>query len=792
MTSTRGGSAGFTTIKRVPLWDGKRRAMGIFSGDTVMDASCWGDRTLKDAFTRHLLFLWLTFPGTPLYWLLISKGYKTYMLLVNNFVDYHPRPDGRVDQRLQRLVRDYTDQLFPGKYDEARGVLDFGEGSQRLREEVAPITAEMRLQNPAINYFEQRNPGWRLGHELPCIARISIRLLKPYLLKERRKSAAAVVSRVRTCGRGGTLGRQRERRARRGRERARSPATGRTRHRAQEHRGVTALPARVSAACRRASHGAASLTCRRSARAFERALAETQATQLANLDRILGGVAGTTRARRLGLRPGLGAAAFRERVPETTYADVAESIERQRSGARGELTAEACDRYQPTSGSSAQVKWIPYTGSFLAQLDAAISPWGFDLYRRIPGIRRGRHYWSLSWLPTSLRAATSANVNDDRALLSPSKRAFLALAAPVPTWVASTDSSEDSIFATTCFLAAAEDLTLLSVWSPTFALHLFERLADQRDAIADVLDRGAWDEAHRHLPDRPPRSPRAARLLRSWRGEQDPAFFRELWPLLALVSAWDTASSARWAAKLARLLPHATFQGKGLWATEGVVTIPYQGRYPLAVRSHYFEFVDTDSGQACFAWELRRGQTVRPLLTTGSGLLRYGLDDRLVVRDFLGTTPCFEYLGRIEDVDMVGEKMSPDAARAALEAIAADDTCRPLSLLAVSPTRETDKPRYVALCEGRPGPADERRGALLDQSLRGAFHYNLARDLGQLAAARVLTVADARRLYQDIGAARGMVTGNIKLEPLLLCEDARSAALIGVRLPGAVDQKGTV
>ncbi|HEX3697611.1 MAG TPA: hypothetical protein VH374_19725 [Polyangia bacterium] len=182
---------GFTTIKKVSLWDGRRRAVGVFSGDTVMEPSCWGDRALKDAFARHLLFLWLTSPGVPLYWLLISKGYKTYMLLANNFVNFHPRPDGGRDPRLERLVHDYTDKLFPGKYDPRRGILDFGAGSQRLREDVAPITPEMRLHNPVINYFERTNPGWRVGHELPCIAEISISLLRPYLFKERLKAAAS-------------------------------------------------------------------------------------------------------------------------------------------------------------------------------------------------------------------------------------------------------------------------------------------------------------------------------------------------------------------------------------------------------------------------------------------------------------------------------------------------------------------------------------------------------------------------------------------------------------------------
>jgi hypothetical protein len=545
---------------------------------------------------------------------------------------------------------------------------------------------------------------------------------------------------------------------------------------------VSLIKRRLVAGCRQVSHRAAVLACAGSARAFEHALSDVRAAQLRKLDQTLRAIAGTAQAKRLRLESGLSPEDFRDRVPEIQYADVATAVEQQRGGARAQLTAARCRRYQPTSGSSAKVKWIPYTASFLADLDAAVSPWGFDLYRRFPGIGKGRHYWSLSWLPTNLRLTTDSNVNDDRALLPLSKRLFTAITAPVPPWVTTTSTSDESLFATLCFLAAADDLTVMSVWSPTFALNLFEQLAEQRAAVVEVLDAGRWDAAHRHLPGRPPRSLRAAQLLRSWNGEQTASFFQELWPALALVSAWDTSTSARWARQLANLVPHAAFQGKGLWATEGVVTIPYRDRYPLALRSHFFEFVALDTGKPHFAWELRPGQTVRPLLTTSGGLLRYALRDRLVVRDLLGDTPCFEYLDRIDDIDMVGEKMSPETARAVLDTIAIDGSCRPLSLLAVTPLGSGDKPRYVALCEGSNPGQDSRRSAELDDSLRGVFHYNLARDLGQLGPARVLTVRDARRLYQEIGAARGMVIGNIKPEALLLCDDARSSALILERI----------
>jgi hypothetical protein len=178
---------GFSTIVNMPLWDGTREVIGVFSGDTILDPAYWGDRALKDGFARYLLKLRLMTPATPIYWLLISKGYKTYLLLANNFVSYYPRHDRPNDPKLQRLVEAYCNKLFPGKYIENKGVLDFGNESQCLREEVAPITEDAMAGEPAIRYFQERNPEWTRGVELPCIGEVSISLLWRYLDKERRK-----------------------------------------------------------------------------------------------------------------------------------------------------------------------------------------------------------------------------------------------------------------------------------------------------------------------------------------------------------------------------------------------------------------------------------------------------------------------------------------------------------------------------------------------------------------------------------------------------------------------------
>ena len=56
---------------------------------------------------------------------LISKGYKTYLLLANNFHYYYPHPENSYPQ-LEPIVRHYCEEMFPGCYDAERGVLDFG------------------------------------------------------------------------------------------------------------------------------------------------------------------------------------------------------------------------------------------------------------------------------------------------------------------------------------------------------------------------------------------------------------------------------------------------------------------------------------------------------------------------------------------------------------------------------------------------------------------------------------------------------------------------------------------
>lgn len=373
---------------------------------------------------------------------------------------------------------------------------------------------------------------------------------------------------------------------------------------------------------------------------------------------------------------------FTSTQPVTVYADWKQGIEQQMSRESPVLSSSPVSRYQPTSGSSSTIKWIPYTRQFLTELDGAIAPWMSDLYRQYPRIGHGRHYWSLSWLPTNMRRDSSAHLNDDMKLLSFGKRALMTHTQAVPEGVALAPSSDDAMFATLAHLAAAPDLAMLSVWSPTFALGLLENLARWREPLVEVLATGHWGHREDALaPLQAPFSRLAARKLAAWDGKLCSDFFRVLWPDLALVSAWGTAAAAPWANELRKWLPHADFQGKGLWATEGVITIPRGEHHVLAANSHVYEFEVPATGRIIAPWEAEPGQEVSPLITTGSGLLRYRLGDQLRVTGHIDGVPCLQFLGRGNTVDLVGEKTDAVAVQRWLDGIEWPANVRPVTIL---------------------------------------------------------------------------------------------------------------
>jgi hypothetical protein len=312
------------------------------------------------------------------------------------------------------------------------------------------------------------------------------------------------------------------------------------------------------------------------------------------------------------------------------------------------------------------------------------------------------------------------------------------------------NKAEAAWWATLMYLAADEHLALVSVWSPTYWLKVASDIQNHSVEIGACLQDGTWGRFEKELSYLGP-----APVRKDMPGPDEPDFFRSLWPKLSLISAWDSSSSIEWAEKLKKQFSWVTFQGKGVWATEGVLSIPFKGQKVLAAQSHFFEFIDLETKEIFPAWMVKQGRDYQPVLWTSSGLLRYVLQDRVRITGFFENAPCLEFLGRLQSIDLVGEKMDTQWVQ---DIFSSNPEWKAIVLLAV----RKPVPHYC-LCYQGTVPLD------IEKELLKLHHYKVARELGQLEKARNVLVKDVFHLWEKIGRSR--IVGQNKVEFLLEVEN---------------------
>jgi hypothetical protein len=174
---------GFSTLLRVPLKKSGKNVLGVYSGDTVIRKEYWGSGALGIEFLKYLWKLKMKRPGTAVYWFLISKGYKTYLLMAKNFAHHYPRYDEVTPPEYKALMNDFYSQKFGEHYHPESGIISYEGKSCALKEHVADITPDL-LSNPKVAFFQKQNPKWADGHELTCIAKMTVWMPFKYALKK--------------------------------------------------------------------------------------------------------------------------------------------------------------------------------------------------------------------------------------------------------------------------------------------------------------------------------------------------------------------------------------------------------------------------------------------------------------------------------------------------------------------------------------------------------------------------------------------------------------------------------
>ncbi len=501
-------------------------------------------------------------------------------------------------------------------------------------------------------------------------------------------------------------------------------------------------------------------------RRFRMATRDVAQTQWTLLQKMLTANAGTEFGSRHRIRDIASYDDFARRVPVLTCDDLRPYIERICEGQKNVLTAEDVLLLEPTSGSSGGRKLIPYTHSLRRQMQRAVSAWIANLFASRPAVRRGKAYWSIS--PAighgeMTEGGIRVGFADDTEYLTGVQRAAVRRVLAVPPEVARTKPVSEFRYRTVLGLLSAGDLSLVSIWSPTFLLSLIEELAESTERLTQDLGKMNAQRAQTVSAILQTRQPLHKKLA-------------ELWPSLALISCWADGCAADYVDQLQQLFPAVEIQPKGLLATEAFVSFPLadRGGSALAIRSHFLEFVPqgTAVDGIVRAHELQVGHQYAPVVTTGGGLYRYRMNDMVEVVDLENDCPLIRFVGRDgSSFDLVGEKLDEalvsEAIQFACQTIPQSRSCALLVPQSSTPAKYTLFLQFDAVSAIDHSELSASLNGFLDRNP----HYRLARELGQLAPTETVIVGEEFgslwSVYEQAAVDSGIKRGDVK--PTVMC-----------------------
>ncbi|MCG6859202.1 MAG: GH3 auxin-responsive promoter family protein [Salaquimonas sp.] len=443
--------------------------------------------------------------------------------------------------------------------------------------------------------------------------------------------------------------------------------------------------------------------------------------------------------------------AFRCNVPIRDYEAYRPFIQRVIEAEPAVLTTDEPVCFEQTGGSGGGRKLIPCTNAGLDAFRRAILAWIADLLDRDPAIAEGHAYFAISPATRSPRRAEGrlpVGLQSDAVYFGEELSGDVAALMTGATSLSGIIDFGEWQTATLAWLAATSDLTLISIWSPTFLSTLFDALERDPEPVLRALRDGGHG-----LPAMPDRAAILAASLASGRVDTE-----HLWPRLRLISAWADAGSARFAADLHRRFAHAAFQPKGLLATEGVFTLPlHEAEFPLpALTSTFLEFMDED-GALHLVDALEGGAGYQIVATTPGGLYRYRIGDRVCCEGHFeaggSPVPMLTFAGRVTGTcDLVGEKLEEGFVAQCLAECHAH-------FAALVPSATPD-PHYVLLTDA--GNAGELAQAA-DRALMRNPGYEDARRIAQLGPVRAVRLDRPVEIYHEWRMARGDRLGDVKM-----------------------------
>ena len=180
--SRDGEIVGFSTLMLLELPINGRKVRAVFSGDTTVLPEFRSSGGIGVEVGRYFMKALERFPEHEIYYVLISKGWRTYKVLPFFFKNFAPKHDAPTSIHDKAVMDAFGRVKYPEDYDPDQGLIMFSKETQRLIpgsiDAVPPQDPDLHTQ-----FFLKKNPTYLSGTELVCVGSVQVANFAPPLVR---------------------------------------------------------------------------------------------------------------------------------------------------------------------------------------------------------------------------------------------------------------------------------------------------------------------------------------------------------------------------------------------------------------------------------------------------------------------------------------------------------------------------------------------------------------------------------------------------------------------------------
>ncbi len=162
---------GFSTLVCSTVEVNGNKTPVIFSGDTIVEQEHRNSAGLGIEVANYFDRVCKRYNNT-VYYLLSTKGWRTYKVLPFFFNKYYPRANREIPPQIREVRDAFCRAKYGDSYDAQKGLIIAKGDPQRLRSENLTDASYPERESEDIAFFFEQNPNYLEGTELVCIASI--------------------------------------------------------------------------------------------------------------------------------------------------------------------------------------------------------------------------------------------------------------------------------------------------------------------------------------------------------------------------------------------------------------------------------------------------------------------------------------------------------------------------------------------------------------------------------------------------------------------------------------------